>query len=698
MTSSQATEQFLSWLDTIQSTGMWRYKPTSYAGIANILTELIGWSEALPAVLECQDCAFLSHLVAWMGPPPDTSSWAPLIERLESLDLSTLIFREVFDGLPRLLRHAPHAPTITRLLRFVREDYHDIDQPAHVELFFLLDADEATALMRELRPRLRPEHVRRFVATFGLEHLGVMTELLERHRRDRLTILIEALWPVHHPDLAPPMLRWSLDTTTRRAAERWLLGEGAHAIEGMLRVLTRSGASSRRAITHLRTLSSDHTELIRELAGAHSDATRGILERHVFGHDASLREVLADEDLTDWMRALAATPPSATAEELESAALSFDIVLRDGALLPREVALGALRACAHRHLDLLRPQGCLGDPSKLSTREAATLEAMSPEALAGASALESLHEHADLVISGPFAWEVFEWWASNRRSRSHAWCVWLIGYLGGEQQAVQLADAVRHTRGLSRDETKRMLNVLELMSTPYAWHEILLIAQRGPRADVRKIATSHVQGLLRTTGWTQEQLEDRVVPTCGLDARGTREFSYGPRSFMVRFSGPTMTSFVERPGGKVWSHLPPKRKTDDIRAVGVAKDSYKVFRRELDTVVEEQIRRLRGAMRKERTWPIADWREHVFEHPLMCHFAHALVWMQLDEDGEPMRFFLPTPDGSCVDQEHDTVELGDEPVAVAHIDLLTTAERQAWQDLLADFELVQPFSQLSDTV
>jgi hypothetical protein len=96
-----------------------------------------------------------------------------------------------------------------------------------------------------------------------------------------------------------------------------------------------------------------------------------------------------------------------------------------------------------------------------------------------------------------------------------------------------------------------------------------------------------------------------------------------------------------------------------------------------------------------RRWTGAEFRRLFVAHPLLWHIVRRLVWGVYDENGRPAGAIRVAEDRSFSDVHDDETQLADDArVGVAHPLHLgdTLAD---WVEVFADYEILQPFAQLS---
>ncbi|MFC3996874.1 DUF4132 domain-containing protein [Nocardiopsis sediminis] len=107
----------------------------------------------------------------------------------------------------------------------------------------------------------------------------------------------------------------------------------------------------------------------------------------------------------------------------------------------------------------------------------------------------------------------------------------------------------------------------------------------------------------------------------------------------------------------------------------------------------EEILRLERAMVARRRWSLAEFRVCFVEHPLLRTIARGLVW--ITDDGAAFRV---APDGTLVGADGAATTLGDEVgIGIAHPVELGNA-LDAWVEVFAAREILQPFPQLGRCV
>lgn len=173
-------------------------------------------------------------------------------------------------------------------------------------------------------------------------------------------------------------------------------------------------------------------------------------------------------------------------------------------------------------------------------------------------------------------------------------------------------------------------------------------------------------------------------------------FDYGPRLFTVGFTE-TLVPFVLDDAGKKTAGLPKATAKDDPLLAEEAKKRFTAFKKEAKTVAAEQIKRLNRAMVTGRRWSRAEFDQYLLNHPLLIHVARRLLWATFADNADPTLVFRVAEDNTFADLDDNTVELPDHPIGLIHPAHITETVG-AWSEVFADYEILQPFSQLGRPV
>jgi len=207
-------------------------------------------------------------------------------------------------------------------------------------------------------------------------------------------------------------------------------------------------------------------------------------------------------------------------------------------------------------------------------------------------------------------------------------------------------------------------------------------------------AKEKIAAVAEARGFTTAELSDRLVPDLGLDERGTLALDFGPRQFFIGFDE-TLKPFVKDAQGVRLKDLPKPIRTDDAALSAAATDRFKQLKKDAKAIASLQVTRLEMSMVDRRRWTATDFRLFFLEHPLMRHLAARLVWGVYDAGDGLTGAFRIAEDWTLADADDAQFELpADARVGLVHVIEMPVALQAAFGQILADYEILQPFKQL----
>lgn len=310
--------------------------------------------------------------------------------------------------------------------------------------------------------------------------------------------------------------------------------------------------------------------------------------------------------------------------------------------------------------------------------------------------LATVTEQCDAGSLAEFAWALFETWRFHGMPAKDSWALHALGLLGDDETVRRLTSLVRAWPGENaHHRAVEGLTVLAAIGTDTALRHLHGISQRVPFKALKKRAREKIDEVAEGLGLTADQLADRLVPDLGLADDGSTVIDYGPRRFTVTFDE-QLRPGVRDETGKLRKALPAPGVKDDPELAPAERKRFAALKKEVRILASDQLRRLEAAMVTGRSWTAAEFRELLVEHPLLRHLVRRLVWLG-DSDGMVTAFRV-ADDLTLADVHDDAWALPvDATVRLAH-PLHLGNELEAWADLFADHEILQPFPQLGRPV
>ncbi len=477
------------------------------------------------------------------------------------------------------------------------------------------------------------------LARFGLE---AMPGLLRWAERELITMVNE-LARVESPRLAAMMAQAFCGQKASKAARAWMRRFPEAAALGLVALAVGPKGPAREAAeAACRYLLAQGLETHLRLAGAKLHCQK------------ALEEVLS-YDLTQLFPARLPKLPS----------------FFDPATLPRpRLKEGALPLEAVNHL--------------------ATMLAFSPldPPYAGLSQVKELLEAED------FAWELFSVWHTSGGPAKEKWAFFALAHLGGDEAARRLAPLIKSwpQEGLFA-RAEQGLDVLAGIGTDVALMHIHQMSQKLKSRALQEKAGLKLEEIAARRGLTADELADRLVSDLDLEADGSCPLEVAGKKFRVVFDQHLKPSLLTV-DGKAVKDLPKASSSADEAAV----QRWKALKKDVKTVATAQILRLELAMGKERRWDVPTWRLFLLQHPLLVHLVRRLVWAVYRED-RLVATFRVAEDSTLADASDEPFNLPEDAlVGLPHPLNLEQASLNRWGEVLADYNILQPFAQLGRPV
>lgn len=650
------------------------------------------------------------------------SSWERRFANGEALEAAGDSFYESLGTreLQKVFKSAPHP-------RAARAHYERAnDTIAEWFLFDVLDDgdDEQFVAWCELyQSRLgyytsgfgRYTSATRLVLRLGLHEAGLarFAELM----KERQGTLAEVLCRLHNPWVVThcyDLLQRKKISSSWPMLEAWLSGEGANAVRGLVQLGGRRGKRRTFAIDWLtKYVEAGHRELVeRALDDAPDKVAAALREELPLSEDA--QSTPARTSSGDWTL---------------SGALEAEVVRRDQLIESDDDAPASVKVA----LSLRGETDALGEWEvcplvRTRDRSRALSEALVRGLCEGVAAvnyygsggyfrrlqeildrgycqkdhggeLDRLREELDPE-------DLDALWLFLREQGGN-WVDCALRELGGRRAIARAGARLRwdekpsgHTRW---DHTPdyRLLYGLYMNGDHEAWAELVgsreLAHGRSKDTDFRGAVAYVTRRIAEQTGWTVSQCRARLVPRCGLDDHGQTIYDYGERQITLSVDT-SLQVVIKDDKGKVYRSAPGARKGEDRRAVEELKERMKAQRALLVRATGEVRSRFEHELETMYTRTLSALREEILDHPWQRFLVQSLVWGQYTKAGKLKKTFLCDSDGSLVDAEFEAVSLrANTTVALVHPSELSERELLAWEQALADSEIIQPFAQLERT-
>lgn len=293
-----------------------------------------------------------------------------------------------------------------------------------------------------------------------------------------------------------------------------------------------------------------------------------------------------------------------------------------------------------------------------------------------------------------FVQEVFGRWLDLGAQAKTKWVLYFAAVCGGESIVSVMVRYIKEWGENSRGAiAAEAVKALALNGSPMAFMNVDNMSRKFKNKQVRAAAGEALRNAAEELGITTEELADKIVPDLGFGEDMCRVFDYGPRQFRV-FITPSLELEIYNGDKKVKS-MPKPGASDDKDKAGAAYEAFKEMKKQMKTVITTQKARLEYVLMCDRKWSFGSWEGLFVRNPIMHSFAIGLIW-GIYKDGRLESTFRYMEDGTFNSMDEEETEISpDAVIGLVHPIELTEEERKTWTEQLSDYEIVQPFMQLS---
>jgi predicted DNA-binding WGR domain protein len=318
-----------------------------------------------------------------------------------------------------------------------------------------------------------------------------------------------------------------------------------------------------------------------------------------------------------------------------------------------------------------------------------------------------------------FAWDCFSAWLNASAPSKEGWALLNLGLFGTDDTARKLTPFIRAWPGeAAHARAVTGLDVLAAIGSDVSLMLLNGIAQKVKFKGLQDKAGEKIDAIAEARGLTAEELEDRLAPDLGLDEQGSMVLDFGPRAYKVGFDEslkPYVREWQDDKAGARLPDLPKPKKTDDEVLAKEATERFKLLKKDARTIASQQVLRLELAMCARRRWSAEVFAQFIANHPLVRHLVRRLVWgvyampTETVGEGEDAESRVASYGGELQDcfrvsEDGQYTTAGDDPFALPegeqykiglpHALELPADQAADFGQLLADYELLQPFAQL----
>jgi hypothetical protein len=282
-------------------------------------------------------------------------------------------------------------------------------------------------------------------------------------------------------------------------------------------------------------------------------------------------------------------------------------------------------------------------------------------------------------------------------ARKFRWVVPAAANIGGNACAALIGSHLRGENYQLRCTGEVGVEALIDIGTRGALLELAHLGRKFPRKTRGEMAQNALEQTAKAKGLTADQLQDRILPDCGLDAEGRRSFDYGPRKFDLVLDEQLLPALRSADGRRMTT-LPKPNAKDDATLSAEARATWKIAKTQIAQTARWLAARFQSAMVDGDAWSAADFDENFRRHPLARLIVRRLLWT-CTTSGKPICFRI-AEDDTLADRNDAPLQLPADAADLRPVHPLQLPHDalEAWARLFAEYQIVSPFPQLDRPV
>jgi hypothetical protein len=304
---------------------------------------------------------------------------------------------------------------------------------------------------------------------------------------------------------------------------------------------------------------------------------------------------------------------------------------------------------------------------------------------------------------GAFAWDLLLVWLAAGAPPKEDWALRAVGWLGDDECARRLTALIRKWPGESAHaRAVTGLDALADIGSDVALMNLNGVAEKVKFKVLQEKARAKIAAIAEARDLTPVELSDRLAPDLDLDERGGLDLDFGQRRFRAGFDE-FLKPWVKDADNVRLKELPKPNKSDDAKLSAAAVARWSALKKDARAVASLQLTRLEAMLVTARRVRLDVFWAFFASHPLIRHLAQRLVWGLYDDDASmtrPSLSFRVGEDLTFSDSSDNPAELDVAAdargvIGLVHPLQMAQDEIEAWGAVFSDYEIMQPFPQLS---
>ena len=234
-----------------------------------------------------------------------------------------------------------------------------------------------------------------------------------------------------------------------------------------------------------------------------------------------------------------------------------------------------------------------------------------------------------------------------------------------------------------------IMEAIFLSSKNIAFYLIYEASKKFKQISIRNKCRDMFYSISHKMNMTEEEFADIIMPNFGFDREGIRIVKTDDRIFRITLKDNFSINIFDENNNKELKTFPKDFPID-------IKTELTTLKTESKKLIKIQTERLIYVFMNGRKWQFNNWKDLFLYNPFIKMFAVNLVWAIYDKKNTLLNSFRYMEDGTFNDINDEEIFIKDDAI----IGLLSPIEVkksiiEKWQKQILDYEIEQPFEQLS---
>lgn len=283
---------------------------------------------------------------------------------------------------------------------------------------------------------------------------------------------------------------------------------------------------------------------------------------------------------------------------------------------------------------------------------------------------------------------IYDNWDMNIKTKN---ILLLYSILGNNYSLISLYNSAKNISSNRYKLSSFYLEVISLSNTNLGYYFIYEALKTFKQNSIREKAQEILDSKIKELDTTEEEFVDSIIPNFNFNSNGIRYYNNEDnKKYRILFKDNISFSFYDEIKEKELKTIPSvfpdilKKEISNLKSV-------------IKNIIKIEKNRLIIDFISGRQWKYRNWREIFCDNPIIKRFSISLIWCIYDRDDNYIDSFRYMDDGSFNNAFDEEIFISDDSYISLFISYNVDNDIiNSWIEQLSDYEIIQPFHQLSN--